>query len=69
METYISQNISRNKGMAFQKTCFRYLLKKLSCCGKKPIKITCHEEKSQPPPPRISNGPYCQILQKVCTFI
>ena len=31
--------------------------KKITCCAKREKKITCREEKSQPPPPWISNGP------------
>ena len=27
-----------------------YFLKKITCCTKREKKITCHEEKSQPPP-------------------
>ena len=48
----------------FNMLLFQKLLKKITCYAKREKKITCHEQKSQPPPPprRISNGPSLRVI-------
>ena len=44
-----------------KKNVLQFTFEKITCCAKREKKITCREEKSQPPPPWISNGPSLSI--------
>ena len=45
------------------KNLLQFTFEKKNCCAKREKKITCREEKSQVPPPRISNGPSLNMVK------